>query len=184
MFRFFIIFISAVLYINATIPAWAAPGQDPALGGPADAPISLKNQWFTPFTGSDWLWFGLTAVADFADLDSSYSLIENNLHIYNTSPRYGTSISCPPGLSNCFSGHRTSPVGEGNPLITGLFGTKYPTALDYTAFGALELGIQALAAWALPEKWRTGAWGLYVGMGVADTIINSYGTGGGVVFRF
>ncbi len=74
------------------------------------------------------------------------------------------------------------PTGEGNPLITGIFGTKYPTALDYTAFGALELATQAAIAWALPEKWRTGAFGVFIGIGVADTVCNSYG--GGVTFRF
>lgn len=153
-------------------------------GSQAEDPSSGRKL-FQPFDGTDWTFFGLTALADFADMDSSYSMIENGLHIFNTSPRYGTVIPCPPGWaygSTCYAGHRMIPTGEGNPLITGLFGTRYPTALDYAGFGVLELGVQTLVTWALPERWRTGAWGLFIGIGVADTIGNSYG--GGVTFRF
>lgn len=177
-----------LLYFSATLTIcdgnrWA---QVPSLAdGPQAEDPSSGRKFFQPFDGADWTLFGLTALADFADMDSSYSLVENGLHAYNTSPSYGTVISCPPGWASgsiCYEGHRTIPAGEGNPLITGIFGTRYPTALDYAAFGVLELGIQTVIAWALPERWRTGAWGLFIGIGTADTVMNSYG--GGVTFRF
>lgn len=143
-----------------------------------------ESGFFSPFQPSDFVGLGLTAVADFADLDSSYALVMREKSTYNAEPRYGTTIPCPPGetYSTCFAPHRYRPSGEGNPLITGLFGTRFPTPLDYTAWGAIELGTQALIAWALPEKWRGSAWGLFIGIGAADTVMNSYG--GGVVFRF
>lgn len=119
---------------------------------------SFASDLFSPFQTSDWAGMGLTAVADFSDLDSSYS-------------------------ENLYQQHLgVSGGGECNPLIRGLFGTKYPTALDYTAFGALELLTQSLIALALPERWRGGAWSLFVGIGAADTVMNSYR--GGVTFRF
>lgn len=68
---------------------------------------AFAGEFFSPFTGSDWAGFGLTAIADFAE---------------------------------------------------------------------------SLIALALPERWRGATWGLYVGIGVADTVCNSYS--GGVVFRF
>lgn len=140
--------------------------------------------FFSPFETSDWIGLGLTGLADFADMDSSYSSIAHEFSVYKSKPHYGSSVPCPPGsgYSTCFAGHRVLPYGEGNPLITGLFGTRFPTALDYTAWGALELGVQTLIAWALPEKWRAGAFGLFIGIGAADTVMNSYG--GGVTFRF
>ncbi|MHB8369468.1 MAG: hypothetical protein ACYDBP_07240 [Leptospirales bacterium] len=164
--------VSTILYLIVPIPALAA--SDPA----------TDNSLFSAYQTSDWIGLGLTSVADFADLDSSYSTIESQLHTYNKTPVYGTPQLCPAGsgLKNCFAGHRNLPFGEGNPLITGLFSTRYPTALDYAAFGALELGVQAVVAWALPERWRSGAWGIFIGIGAADTICNAYG--GGVTFRF
>ena len=130
--------------------------------------------FFSPFQTSDWIGLGLTGLADFADMGSSYS---QGVHQEAIA---GTPTTCPPSVSPpCF---HLPGRGEGNPLITGLFGTRYPTALDYTAFGALELGAQALVAWVLPEKWRGSAWGFFVGIGAADTVMNSYG--GGVTFRF
>lgn len=188
MTRFLLFVISALLLsYPAPVLAGGLGGFDPTpldLGMPSSEQKSTQAQIFTPFQTSDWIGLGLTTLADFADMDSSYSVIEHNLHIYNTTPRYGTPEPCPAGsgLTNCYSGHRILPAGEGNPLITGLFGTKYPTALDYTAFGVLELGLQAAIAWALPESWRDGAWGLFIGIGAADTICNAYG--GGVTFRF
>jgi len=143
---------------------------------------NTSGEMFQPFSKRDWTLFGVTALADFADLDSSYALITHEQAVYNADPRYGTAIPCPPGMTGCFAAHRIPPTGEGNPLITGIFGTKYPTALDYTAWGALELAIQAGIAWALPERWRTGAFGIFIGIGLADTVTNSYG--GGVTFRF
>ncbi len=141
------------------------------------------GDFFQPFDSQDWTMLGVTALADFADMDTSYSLVEHDLHVFNTTPRYGSTIPCPSGISGqCFAGHRNIPVGEGNPLITGLFGTRYPTALDYAAFGAFELGIQSIAAWAMPKKWRSAAFGVFIGIGGADAIVNSYG--GGVWFRF
>ena len=133
------------------------------------------DNFFTPFQTSDWIGFGLTAAADFADMDSSYS------EVVHEQSALGQPMACPSGVNfqECF---HTFNSGEGNPLIREMFGTKYPTALDYAAFGFLELGIQTVIAWALPESWRNGAWGLFVGIGVADTVINSYG--GGVTFRF
>jgi hypothetical protein len=143
---------------------------------------AFAGEFFSPFTGSDWAGFGLTAIADFADLDSSYSMVTHEMSNYNSGLR-AWPTTCPAGLSGtCYNVNRSYPSGEGNPLITGLFGTKYPTALDYTAFGALELLTQSLIALALPERWRGATWGLYVGIGVADTVCNSYS--GGVVFRF
>ena len=110
--------------------------------------------FFQPFQTSDYIGLGLTALADVADMDSSYTTIT---------------------LEKTWS-------REGNPLITGLFNTKRPTAIDYTAFGALELAVQSLVAYVLPEKYRGWAWGLYIGIGATDTISNGYR--GGVVFRF
>ncbi len=130
--------------------------------------------FFSPFRSSDWIGLGLTGLADFADMDSSYSSIAHE------QANAWTPTTCPPSVSPpCF---HIPGRGEGNPLITGLFGTRFPTALDYAAFGALELAVQAGIAWALPEKWRDGAWGLYIGIGAADTVCNAYG--GGVTFRF
>ena len=145
---------------------------------------AFAGDLFTTFSGSDYAGLGLTAIADFADLDSSYSLILHERSVYNGLPRYNQKIPCPNGVNiGCYeSTHRTLPAGEMNPLITGMFGTKYPTALDYTAFGALELLVQAGIAWVLPEDWRKGAWGLFVGIGAADTVMNSYSAG--VTFRF
>ena len=130
--------------------------------------------FFSPFQTSDWVGLGLTGLADFADMDSSYS---SGVHQESIA---GTSMPCPASVSPpCF---HLPGRGEGNPLITGLFGTRFPTALDYATFGVLELGVQTLVAWALPEKWRGGAWGLFIGIGAADTVMNSYG--GVVTFRF
>ncbi|MHB1755989.1 MAG: hypothetical protein ACYCT9_00525 [Leptospirillum sp.] len=143
---------------------------------------AVETEFFQPFSQSDYALLGLTAIADFADLDSSYSSIEHDLSVYNSEPRYGTSVTCDGILAGCLAGHRRIPFGEVNPMITGMFGTKYPTALDYTAFGALELAVQAGIAWAVPEGWRKGAWGLFLGIGLADTVFNSYR--GGVTFRF
>ena len=149
----------------------------------ADTVEKSSGKWFKPFTGTDWTLLGVTALADFADMDSSYSGVETSLHSYETSPRYGSVVPCPPGpYLTCFAGHRGVPGGEGNPLITGLFGTHYPTALDYAGFGVLELAAQTALAYALPEKWRTGAFGVFIGIGAADTVCNSYG--GGVTFSF
>lgn len=143
---------------------------------------AVETEFFQPLSQSDYALLGLTAIADFADLDSSYSSIEHGLSVYNSEPHYGEEVPCSGGGSGCLAGHRGIPFGEGNPLITDMFGTKYPTALDYTAFGALELAVQAGIAWAIPEGWRKGAWGIFVGIGMADTVMNSYG--GGVTFRF
>lgn len=130
--------------------------------------------FFTPFQTSDWVGLGLTGLADFADMDSSYS------NIAHEESSVWKPTACPPSVSPpCF---HLPGRGEGNPIITGLFGTRYPTALDYAAFGVLELGTQALVAWVLPEKWRGSAWGFFVGIGAADTVMNSYG--GGVTFKF
>ncbi len=149
--------ISAIIFFASNVTSYADDGG-----------------FFTPFQTSDWIGLGLTGLADFADMDSSYS---SGVHQEAIA---GTSMTCPPSVSPpCF---HIRGRGEGNPLITGLFGTRFPTALDYTAFGALELGTQALIAWALPEKWRGSAWGFFVGIGAADTVMNSYG--GGVTFRF
>ena len=158
------LYFFAVL-ITTTDNSWRylQAGADSLDLAPAGPPPSPALSMFQPFSSGDWLGLGLTAAADFADLDSSWSIIKHdkNLMIRNPNIRY---------------------PGEGNPLITGLFGTKYPTALDYGEWLAIELASQALLAWALPESWREGAWGLYVGIGAADTVINSYS--GGVVFRF
>ena len=155
----------SMVFISYTGNTWrylqaGADSLDLAPMGPHPAP---SLQMFQPFSSGDWLGLGLTAVADFADLDSSWAIVkhEQNMMLRDPTIHYR---------------------GEGNPLITGLFGTHYPTALDYTAWMAIELASQALLAWALPESWREGAWGLYVGIGAADTVINSYS--GGVTFRF
>lgn len=114
------------------------------------------SEWFTAFDGTDWTLWGMTVVADAMDMDSSYAMA-----------RYSSRM----GLR-----------GEGNPMIIGLFGTRYPTGLDYMAWGALELATQSLIAWALPESWRDAGFGIFIGIGVADTLTNAYA--GGVVFRF
>lgn len=149
----------------------------------AESTQSSSGEMFTGFSGTDWTLLGVTALADFADMDSSYAMITHEISDYNSSGLRAWPTTCPAGLSGtCYNVNRSYPNGEGNPLITGLFGTKYPTALDYTAFGALELTAQALIAWALPRSWRTGAWGIFIGIGAADTVMNSYL--GGVTFRF
>lgn len=161
---------------------WA---QVPSLAGEAVAENTQNpSAWFQPFSGADWIGLSLTTLADFADMDSSYAAIEHSFSVYNSEPKYGQQVYCPPGIAGqCWIvSHRFKPSGEGNPLITGLFGTRYPTALDYTAFGALELAVQTGIAWVLPEKWRTGALGLFIGIGAADTVRNAYG--GGLTFRF
>ena len=133
------------------------------------------NDFFTPFQTQDWIGLGATAIADFADMDSSYAMVNHEKAIVGTVMPCSSPSLMPP----CIHGLGR---GEGNPLITSLFGTRYPTALDYTAFGALELGVQSVIAWALPEKWRVASFGLFIGIGIADTIGNSYG--GGVTFKF
>lgn len=155
----------AMVFTSYTGNSWrylqaGADSLDLAPMGPPPAP-SLSM--FQPFSSDDWLGLGLTAVADFADLDSSWAIVKHDQALMLRNP----------GL------HYS---GEGNPLITGLFGTHYPTALNYTAWMAIELASQALLAYALPESWREGAWGLYIGIGAADTVIASYS--GGVTFRF
>lgn len=169
--------ISVIIMFFAHIPSYADDGG-----------------FFSPFQTSDWVGFGLTGVMDFLDLDSSYSAIQHYMNVYHrenytTTSSYSYQSACPPGYTGCFvqvtnTYHHSypKPPGETNPLFPMLFGTRYPTPLDYAAFGALELGTQALIAWALPEKWRTGAWGLYIGIGAADTCWNA--AAGGVTFRF
>lgn len=155
----------AMVFTSYTGNTWRylPAGADQLDLAPAGPPPAPSLQMFQPFSSGDWFGLGLTAVADFADLDSSWAIVKHDQALMLRNP----------GL------HYS---GEGNPLITGLFGTHYPTALDYSAWLAIELASQALLAWALPESWREGAWGLYVGIGAADTVINSYS--GGVVFRF
>lgn len=129
---------------------------------------AVPSLFFQPFQTSDWIGLGLTALADTADMDSSYAGMltdqQKNQLLMSTYKNY------------------TLFKGEGNPLITGLFGTRFPTAIEYAGFGALELAVQSLVAYALPEKYRGWAWGLYIGIGATDTISNGYR--GGVVFRF
>lgn len=131
---------------------------------------STHSLFFQPFQTSDWIGLGLTGLADFADMDSSYAGIltnqQKNLWL----------------ISTYKNGNYTLYKGEGNPLITWLFGTHFPTALEYAGVGAIELAVQSLVAYALPEKYRGWAWGIYIGIGVTDTISNGYR--GGVVFRF
>ena len=141
-----------------------------------------SGEMFTPFDSTDFALLWVTSLADFADLDSSYALSSHAQAVWNSQPKFGTSITCGGVVDGCMAGHRATGIVEKNPLITGLFGTKYPTALDYTAVGALELTTQALIAWALPGRWRAGAWGIFIGIGAADTVMNSYQ--GGVTFRF
>ena len=172
-----IMIISAIIFFASSITSYAD-----------------DNGFFTPFQTSDWIGLGLTGVMDFLDLDSSYSAIEHSLSVYHrenytTTSSYSYQSACPPGYTGCFvqvtnTYHHSypKPPGEINPFFPMIFGTHYPTPLDYAAFGALELGTQALVAWALPEKWRTGAWGLYIGIGATDTLWNA--AGGGVTFRF
>lgn len=155
----------AIVFTSYTGNSWRylQAGADSLDLAPAGPPPAPSLQMFQSYTSGDWLGLGLTAVADFADLDSSWAIVKHEQSMMARNPDLYYK-------------------GEGNPLITGLFGTHYPTALDYAAWMGIELASQALLAWALPESWREGAWGLYVGIGAADTVINSYS--GGVVFRF
>lgn len=133
---------------------------------------------FSQFQTSDYIGLGLTAIADSLDMYSNVTMINHEVAAAGTfSAPCAVSTEKPPCYNVISKGS-----GEGNPLITGLFGTHFPTALDYAAFGALELGVQTLVAWALPEKWRNGAWGVYVGVGAADSVLNGYH--GGLTFRF
>ena len=131
------------------------------------------SDWFTPFDETDWTLWGLTVAADVADMDSSYSMALNEQKLLR--------VPCS-GDEPCKQIYRRQGTGEGNPMIIGLFGTRYPTGLDYMAWGAMELATQSLIAWALPKSWREAGFGIFIGLGVADTFTNAYT--GGVVFRF
>ena len=174
--RLFLSFLSILLLVMPASPlrATEVPAPDP----------DTSTGWGTSYGSSDRAWWGGTALADIADMDSSYAMVSVARQNYAREPRYGTKVSCPPvGAPVCtIVTHRKLPVGEGNPLIRGMFGTRFPTGPDYMAFGALELGIESLVAWALPRRFREGAFGVFIGIGVADTIYNSYS--GGVVFKF
>lgn len=171
------ILIAIVLTIGAATPSSAAPA-----GVKEKTQATDGSTFFQPYTTSDWVGLGLTAAADFADMDSSYSMVESQLHTYNKGPTVGSSVPCTSSSGFCTVASRTAPAGEGNPLIYGLFNTRYPTPLDYTAFGVLELVVQSAVAYAIPEKYRPYVWGIYIGIGGADTIMNTYS--GGVAFRF
>ena len=174
--RLFLSFLSILLLVMpaSSLRANEVPTPDP----------DTSTEWGTSYGSSDWAWWGGMALADIADMDSSYAMVSAAGQKYAREPRYGTTVSCPSGgAPDCtIVTHRKRPVGEGNPLIRGMFGTRFPTGPDYMAFGALELGIESVVAWALPRRFREGAFGVFIGIGVADTIVNS--DSGGVVFRF
>ena len=166
------VFLSYALRILAIVAvlAFHVPKAFSATGpeNPSFGPLS-------PFQTSDWMGFGLTAISDFADLDSSYSMVLHEESVAGTPAPCTSSMERPPCVHGLGS-------GEDNPLIVGMFGTHDPTALDYAAFGMLELALQTGIAWILPERYRDGAWGVFVGIGLADTVMNAYKAG--VTFRF
>lgn len=174
--RLFLSFLSILLLV---VPAsWLRADE-----GPTPDP-GASTEWGTSYGSSDRAWWGGTALADIADMDSSDAMASAARQKYAREPRDGTTVPCPlPGAPVCaIATHRQLPVGEGNPPIRGMFGTRFPTGPDYRAFGALEPGIESVVAWALPRRFRAGVFGVFIGIGVADMIGNSYS--GGVVFKF
>lgn len=179
IFFSFVFWMFGLLFVSHPQDTFAA-GPDAISKGSETQTNSIppeQNQgMFSPFQTSDWIGFGLTALSDFADMDSSYAMtVHEKSSMWSPAP-------CPPGSAWNATCTNSPGHGEKNPLILGMFGTHFPTPLEYATFGILELGVQTLISYALPEKFREGAWGIFVGMGVADTVMNSYG--GGVSFRF
>lgn len=134
------------------------------------APPSENNSgWFTPFDGTDWGLLAGVALADLGDFASS------NYNSYAGRQKYNACAStwlCTP----------SSRSGEGNSLITGLYGTKYPNTWQYASWFAGEFLAQALVGWVLPRRWRDISFGIFIGVGAADTVVNGYHAGIG--FRF
>lgn len=137
-----------------------------------DSPAG-ESQWFQPFDATDWTLLGATALADIGDFASSNAMSYNdrqgNAHWSNWASRE-------PGR------WFTPAKGEGNPLITGLYGTKYPRTWQYASWFGGEFLIQSAIAYALPKRWRDAGFGVFIGVGATDTIVSAYG--GGLEFKF
>ncbi|MHB8421815.1 MAG: hypothetical protein ACYC9S_05590 [Leptospirales bacterium] len=137
---------------------------------PLDAATeSSSSTYFTPFSHLDWGFVGALALVNMGDFASSNAL------------SYQSRLKNAQCASNIFC--RSGPIkGEGNPLITGLYGTSNPRTWQYASFFAMETALQVMTAWALPHDWRLGSLAFFVGIGAADTVMNGYG--GGLMLRF
>lgn len=102
----------------------------------------LNSGWFSSFDTTDWILIGGVALADIADFASSNYMS----HISRKN-----AIAC---KNSGFFCQNTFTKGEGNPLITGLYGTRYPNTWQYASWFAGEFVTQSLIAWVLPEKLR------------------------------
>lgn len=130
-----------------------------------------NSGWFSNFDSTDWLLLSGVAFADLADFASSN---------YMSYVSRKEAQLCSPNVYLCSTPYSSGiPNGEGNPLITGLYGTKYPNTLQYASWFAGYFAIQSLVAWALPERWRNVSFGLFIGVGMADMVGNGYGAGFG-----
>ena len=99
--------------------------------------------FFQPFDTVDWALLGGTALADIGDMSTSSDI-------------------------SYYSEHHTPGIHEGNPLITGLWGTQTPSQLQYAATFAGIFAGQALIAWALPPPFRELAFGGFIAIGIID----------------
>lgn len=167
-----------------TTPSYFLPELPP--DPPTDSPVTLNgveyerspldaanetssSTYFTPFSHMDWLFVGALALVNLGDFSSSNAL------------SYQSRLTNAQCSSNLFC--KNAPVrGEGNPLITGIYGTDNPRTWQYASFFAAETALQVLTAWALPQDWRIGSLAFFIGIGAADTVMNGYG--GGLTFRF
>lgn len=141
------------------------------------APVSQSNtssggKWFTPFDATDWTLWGLTALADIGDFSSSYSQIVRDQPMPSGSPS-----SCSPGFSPpCFSGR------VGDPILGFPWGTQFPSEIQAATSFLGIFAVETALAWALPHEWRDAMFGVFIGIGAADTAWN--GARGGVWFKF
>ena len=137
------------------------------------SPPSISNQsWFSPFDGTDWLLLGGMAGADLVDFATS--------NYMSRTSRMEDSICLNNG--SCQPPYGKAPAGEGNPLITGLYGTKYPRTWQYASWFSGEFALQSLLVYALPKRWRNIGMGIFIGIGITDMVGNGYSAGLG--FRF
>ena len=121
---------------------------------------AMASDWFTPFSTTDDILLGLNAAATGADMwTSSVAVHQDFLQMEQMKKTQQTGTY----------------YGEGNPLIRGLFKTPWPSTTQYAEWGVLQYGITTFVAWALPDHWRKGFWGLSIGVGTFDSVSNSVG---------
>lgn len=103
------------------------PVEDP----PPVVPQPSPGAGFTPYQTSDWLGFSLVALADFADMDSSYAMVSHEMQVYRTTPGVGAPVPCPAKKMKCRpvgSGAKASRQARGTPSSQGFLtrGTLRP----------------------------------------------------------